>query len=328
MAGLACADALAERGLAVRLFDKGRGPGGRMSTRRMAVGGCTVAFDHGAQYVTARDPAFVAQMQRWEASGVAARWPAAGEDAWVGTPGMSAFVKAMAERHAVRWGCRVERIEHAADGWRLVGDELDEGGFDAVVIAVPAEQVAALADPHAPEIAAAARASHSEPCYTVMAAFNAPLPAPDILRAGDGLSEGSPLGWATRNSAKPGRDRQPEAWVLQATPDWSVAHLEEERDVITPALLTALSEALGTPLPSPTIATAHRWRYARADARDDGALWNEDQRIGACGDWLMGPRVESAWLSGRALRVRSRPSFDTQPYSCPPMLPLGCGLVM
>ncbi|MBJ7444199.1 MAG: NAD(P)-binding protein, partial [Sphingobium sp.] len=30
MAGLACADRLAEDGVAVRLFDKGRGPGGRM----------------------------------------------------------------------------------------------------------------------------------------------------------------------------------------------------------------------------------------------------------------------------------------------------------
>lgn len=307
MAGLACADALAERGLAVRLFDKGRGPGGRMSTRRMAVatlkeGSCTVAFDHGAQYVTARDPAFVAQMQRWEASGVATRWPAAGADAWVGTPGMSALVNAMAERHAVRWGCRVERIERAADGWRLVGTKgdggLDESGFDSVVIAVPAEQVAALADPHAPEIAAAARASHSAPCWTVMAAFDAPLPAPDILRAGDGLPAGSPLGWATRNSAKPGRDREPEAWVLQATHDWSAEHLEDDPATITPALLAALSNALGTPLPSPLTTAAHRWRYARAHARDEGALWDADARIGACGDWLMGPRVESAWSSG------------------------------
>lgn len=88
---------------------------------------------------------------------------------------------------------------------------------------------------------------------------------------------------------------------VQSTPAWSTAHLEEECDTVTLALLAALSQALATPLPTPTIATAHRWRYARADARTDGALWNAAARIGACGDWLLGPRVESAWLSGRRM---------------------------
>jgi predicted NAD/FAD-dependent oxidoreductase len=53
MAGLACADALKEAGHNVALFDKGRGPGGRMSTRRMETPLGEVAFDHGAQYFTA-----------------------------------------------------------------------------------------------------------------------------------------------------------------------------------------------------------------------------------------------------------------------------------
>ena len=52
MAGIACADALQAAGHAVAVFDKGRGPGGRMSTRRMETPLGTVAFDHGAQYFT------------------------------------------------------------------------------------------------------------------------------------------------------------------------------------------------------------------------------------------------------------------------------------
>jgi renalase len=30
-------------------------------------------------------------------------------------------------------------------------------------------------------------------------------------------------------------------------------------------------------------------------------LWNRDIGLGVCGDWLLGPRVECAWLSGRQL---------------------------
>jgi len=34
VAGLVCASMLAERGIAVKVFEMGRGPGGRMSQRR------------------------------------------------------------------------------------------------------------------------------------------------------------------------------------------------------------------------------------------------------------------------------------------------------
>ncbi|NQZ46169.1 MAG: FAD-dependent oxidoreductase, partial [Erythrobacter sp.] len=56
MAGLACASQLIAAGRDVRLLDKGRGPGGRMAARRANVAGQPSAFDHGAQYFTARDP--------------------------------------------------------------------------------------------------------------------------------------------------------------------------------------------------------------------------------------------------------------------------------
>jgi predicted NAD/FAD-dependent oxidoreductase len=47
--------------------------------------------------------------------------------------------------------------------------------------------------------------------------------------------------------------------------------------------------------------TAHRWRYARTTATQPAVLWDADRRLGLCGDWCRGARVESAWLSGDAL---------------------------
>ena len=69
IAGLSCARALTDAGVRVTVLDKGRGSGGRMSTRR----GEGWACDHGAQYFTARDPRFRAEVARWLAAGVAAR---------------------------------------------------------------------------------------------------------------------------------------------------------------------------------------------------------------------------------------------------------------
>lgn len=300
IAGASCAEALQANGHTVAVFDKGRGPGGRMATRRTPGPDGDIAFDHGAQYFTARDPAFAAQVAQWAEADVAAAWPSAGEDAWVGTPGMSAVVKAITERLDVTWTAKIDTIRQVGATWRL--DSVSETAFDAVVIATPAEQAAPLLVAHDPAMAAMAQACPSAPCWTAMLAFDERIAIDtDILR-NTGI-----LGWAARNSAKPGRGAG-EAWVLQATPDWSRSHLEDAAESVVDALLAALAAQAERALPEPTVRIGHRWRYARVDATQHGALWNPATRIGAVGDWLLAPRIESAWLSGRTLADRIGPA--------------------
>lgn len=295
MAGLACAGALRARGFEVALFDKGRKPGGRMSSRSGDSPAGPVGFDHGAQYMTGRDPAFLSELSAWREAGVAAPWPAAGADAWVGVPAMNAPLVAMARDLNIRWETRVESLLREETGWRIRGEGLDEGGFSAVLTAIPAEQTAILLRDSAPAFADLAARTRSDPCWTAMAAFPARLAYPaDTLRT-DGA-----IGWAARNAAKPGRPAT-EAWVIQAGPDWSRAHLEEEAERTAKALLAAFFEAAGIAPVAPVLLKGHRWRYARSGTAGREVLWDGQARIGACGDWLTGPRIENAWLSGRRL---------------------------
>ena len=294
LAGLTAARQLADAGHAITLFDKARGPGGRMSTRRTETAQGMAFFDHGAQYFTVRDAGFAETVARWEAQGAAARWPAAGDEAWVGTPGMNAIIKAEAAGQDVRWNCRIESLARDGQRWRLAHAEGAEH-CDAVIVAVPAEQVAPLLSDHAPEWAALAAQTVSLPCWTVMAAFAGQVDfAPDCLR------QAGAIGWAARNSAKPGRTG-PESWVIQGSPDWSAAHLEDDAESVIAALMAELAGATGAALPEPLIVQAHRWRYALSGAAGRTKLWDGEARLGVCGDWLIGPRIESAWASGRAL---------------------------
>ena len=295
MAGMSCGQRLSRLGHEVRLFDKGRGPGGRMATRRMEDGGTTLHFDHGAQYFTARDPRFVEQVAHWEASGVAARWAAAGDDAWVGTPAMNAPLKAMAGELGVQFGTRIEQLVRDGEGWQIDGEGAPDARFDAVLVAVPAEQAGPLLQPHAPAMATLADQTASDPCWTLMAGFEAPL-----ALVQDTLRQRGPIGWAARNNAKPGRANE-ECWVVQASPEWSRAHLEDNAETVAAALLAELAEANGGPLPRQLGATAHRWRFAKSGTAGEEALWDAEKRIGVCGDWLIGPRVEAAYMSGLLL---------------------------
>ncbi len=296
MAGLSAATALVSSGQSITVLDKGRGPGGRMAARRVEIAGEPVRFDHGAQYFTARDPAFRDTVAAWEQAGIAARWPAAGEDAWVGTPGMNACIKAMADGLDVRWGVRADQISREGALWHVQAGE-ESLTASTLLVAVPAEQAAVLLADAAPDLAALAASVTSAPCWAVMAGFAEPLGyAPDTYR-----SDTAPISWAARNSAKPGRGGT-EGWVLHASPARSRELIDLPKDEVATILLADFFVAADIAPAAPTHLDAHRWLYALPHAlRGEGARFDPALSLGIAGDWLHSPRVEGAWLSGRAL---------------------------
>ncbi|MDR6512735.1 putative NAD/FAD-dependent oxidoreductase [Novosphingobium capsulatum] len=303
LAGLTCADRLVGAGHVVSAFDKGRGPGGRMSTRRIDTPLGQARFDHGAQFCAATTPGFARQVAEWAERGVAAHWPDAGPDAYVGVPGMNALVADLAQRHDVTFECLVKGLVHDGRHWWLVLEGERRGPFDAVVVATPAEQAAPLLSLHAFPMARAAAGSASQACWTAMMAWAEPLPLDWTVWRGDG-----PLAWVARNSAKPGRpgpaQGAPDCWVIQASADWSRQHLEQTPEEVIGQIAAAFADLAGMALPDPLVARAHRWRFARPVGAGSTALWDDMLRLGACGDWLTEPTVQGAWLSGDALAGR------------------------
>ncbi|MFN7306172.1 MAG: NAD(P)-binding protein, partial [Acetobacteraceae bacterium] len=149
LAGIAAARALIARGHAVTLFDKGRGPGGRLATRRIEAEGRKLQFDHGAQYLRAESVDFASALV--EAG--TAPWPDAARR--VGVPSMSAVPRALlggipcvASRHIGQitgypgawmlhhWDARLVR-----PGKPLPDTAPEEAGpFAAVLLTMPATQ--------------------------------------------------------------------------------------------------------------------------------------------------------------------------------------------
>ncbi len=295
MAGLSCASELAERGIKSVLFDKGRGPGGRMASRRADVAGETVRFDHGTRYFTASDREFATQVSLWIDGGFVAPWPAAGEGHFVGQPGMNGPLAAMASDLEVHWGARVLSVLREGGLWKL---SFEDGAreFADIVVAIPPEQVAVLLADVAPKFAALAAGVISQPCWTVMSAFDRRLPIDlDVLSDPD-----APIWEASRDSAKPGRSGT-ECWVLQASPGQSCAILEyEAADAGVELLARFFDQTDIEPVPPIHIA-AHRWRYAAAEPVQGAAARADAERaLTLAGDWLVSPDVQGAWLSGRA----------------------------
>ena len=296
ISGLSCAAELQAAGYDVTLFDKGRGPGGRMSSRRFSTPLGEAIADHGAQYFTARDPAFVTQVQEWESAGIVAPWPDISEDVWVGVPTMNQIVRHMAATLNVHWNMRITTASQTHNGWTLSGeDQQVDGHFDILVLAIPSEQAVTILAQHDFGMAREAMLARFQPCWTAIFAFDAPLPT-DASH----LRDGDVIGWASRETNKPGRTGL-ERWVVQASASWSADCLEEPAEEVAEALLTALAKELRLPPLQPIAQSTHRWRFAMSTGLGTGSLWNSHIGLGVCGDWLLGPRIECGWLSGRHL---------------------------
>jgi len=296
LAGLSCADELSAAGNSVVLFDKGRGPGGRMSTRRINSRFGEVRIDHGAPCLHAADPTFRKTVEAWQAMRVVELWPPGGPDAWIGMPGMSAVLGHMSQRHQVFWNTFVRGVVCDVGGsWHILSEQDVHGPFDAAIMAVPAEQATPILSLYDLNMARVAAMAVSRSCWSGLFVFEHALQVPPGLRRSAGILE-----LAVCNRSKLGRNG-PEAWVVHANAQWSKEHIEKPAAEVAPMLLTALKGELGLQLLPPVELAAHRWRYASAVGVGHDALWNPGIRLGACADWLLGPRAECAWISGHRL---------------------------
>lgn len=267
-----------------------------MATRRAEVGGREIRFDHGAQYFTAHDPAFAAMCREWQAQGIVAPWPAAGESALVGVPGMNAPLRHMALTLDVRWGMRVDQIVRSTYGWR-VSSEAGDYEFEQLAVAVPAEQAAVLLEHAAQALSHEAGLARSAPCWAVMAYFDQRLDIPDDAIKAPSAS----ISWAARNGAKPAREGH-ESWVIHAAPEFSASILELSPEQAATEILAHFFVQMGLPPVRPAYLGAHRWRYAMVPpVKGAFARWDAALQIGVAGDWMASPRVEGAFQSGVAL---------------------------
>ncbi len=313
LAGAAAARALAQAGFTPVLFDKGRGPGGRLSTRRAETPQGEVRIDHGAQFVTAETAGFQALIDAAAAAGAAQAWqarlvsidragglqPLRPKARWVGVPGMSALVRTALDGQDVRFGARVRHLSGAPGAWHVHFEDGEaDGPFERIALTVPPEQlmdILARTDADFSVLIEAARNAKIGPCWTVMAVLDAPFD-PGF----DGAQMlGGAIRWMACMKARPGW-QGPECWVLQGSPDWSQAFLEAEPESVIRALCEEAFVRFG--MPAPVWSRAHRWRYAlvQQGAGTPCAL-DPSGTLGVGGDWRLGPRAELAWTSGLAL---------------------------
>ncbi|WP_299729171.1 FAD-dependent oxidoreductase [uncultured Endozoicomonas sp.] len=308
LSGIKTASLLHKIGHDVTVFEKSRGFGGRMAHRRLEWAG----LDLGAQYFTARDPAFIKEVHQWCRDGDVAQWrfsPHRIEDGqlvassdetqrFIGLPTMNQPVKKLGADLSVKWRTQIVSVERGRK-WTLCGAEGERfTGFDWLVVSAPAEQTHALLKPHSLITAAIPEVVH-EPCWALGLGTRG-----NVANSIQGIFGDETVRWVSRLSSRPGfiqSNRVDDVWMLHFAPGWSE---QQSKDSILDVGLEGiswLSNVLQIELHS-VEQHLHFWRYAniRPFSQEKPYLLDQQNQLAVVGAWCAGGRVEGAWLSAKA----------------------------
>lgn len=311
LAGLTAAIELKGLGHDVTVFEKSRGPGGRLAAKRVTGG----SADMGAQYFTSRNSDFLPFLRKFAGGDTFETWegrfgfetearewePFPEEARFVGTPRMTAITRALSVHARVVAETRVGKLARNDQSWSVFDDADNHlGDFHQVIITAPPAQARELiVNSGLNELA-----SHLDdpvkrvlPCWAVAAHFPvSPWPHHEGMRC-----QHPALFWAANNSSKPGRNDEGQWWVLHASPSWTEEHVDTPAEEVAEKLLAAFRELTGFEA-GPDEVVTHRWLYARSEGGEQpGHLWFPDYGLGLAGDWLSGGRVEGAFDSACGL---------------------------
>jgi renalase len=307
LGGLAAAAELRGRGHDVLVIDKGRGVGGRMATRRVG----NLRMDHGAQFFTLRDSRIEALLAPLMTGGEVFQWSRGfpewrngaihprpeGHPRFACRSGMSALAKFLAKDLDLALGEAVTSVKRERDLWVL---ELAGGTrFQArtLLMNTPPAQLLPLVEAFLDEHSRRTLATlEMDPTWAVFGEVDRD---PELGGVALEFHQHPIFRFIARDHTRrmPG---QPPSLVAHCNERWSREHLDSTPAEVAEAVSSELLRLLGVRfIESPQV---HRWKFATpAGSLGADCLWSPAQRLGACGDWCLGGRVEGAILSGRAL---------------------------
>jgi len=307
ISGLLAARALQTNGARVLVLDKGRGVGGRLATRRSDLG----AFDHGAQFFTARDPHFRLLVEAWQTAGVVRSWATGfaladgtskrdGETRFCGVTGMAAIARHLANGLDVKVNAKVVCVQTEGRGWVVTTEAGERFSSRALLLTPPVPQsleLLATGNFPLPEpVRSDLKDIEYAPCLALLAQLSGPSRTPE---PGGLWFDGEPISWMGDNQRKGVSSAAGAAVTIHAGPQFSRAHWETPEAEVTATLLAAAAPWLGS---VPVQTKLHRWRYSlplRVHP-ERCVVVLEPAPLVFAGDAFGGRRVEGAALSGLA----------------------------
>ncbi len=306
ISGLAAGRTLAKSGVVPVIFEKSRGPGGRLASRRVD----EFLFDTGATSIAPRglDIERVMLQELDQSELVEIKSPIyahtnlraqAGDPTRNAVPrysyrtGINHLAKMLAQGLEIRTNTTVDRLERNGNGFEVEGEL-----FDRVILTPPIPQASLLLWSLG-ESRPVANARYRS-CLAIMLGFDQPNPEVPYHALID-VEQRHPMTWVSIESKKsPGRAPEGKsAILLQMSPSYSHDHYQTEDERVLKDVLSWVAQLFGESFRTPAAIDTKRWKYSQPEtvAVFDSVNRNHNGVVLA-GDGLSAGRVERAYESG------------------------------
>ncbi|XP_071121166.1 renalase-like [Mytilus edulis] len=340
ISGLVCAARLKQLNMNnVTVFDTGKhGPGGRCSSRTINVDGNLHTFDHSAQYFTVSDQRFAKIVSFLHKQGAVKIWNGkighlkegkfTQDDqltqAFIGSDGMVSIPKSLASLVQVKGPSWIAHVEWDSSLGKWKVDKY--GYFNYLVIAHNGKCADNLmSNAGVPNIHHLLQVRFSDTLnmrenkmqlcsiWALLVAFPSSLKLPYVAAH----VEDNQISWIANNTSKmvarATLGKSVECWTIFSTKSFASANKVPQEHIppakakdITNTLLTAFGRVtrIYKQLPPPCFTRVQLWGAAvplNVLQNKEECVFDGQNNIGICGDWLVSPCIQGAAISGLAL---------------------------
>ena len=288
------------------IFDKGRGPGGRSSTRKVESIGF---FDHGLQFISPQEKKFELFLEHHSMS-FAKEWRGEflifeknkriSKKKYIGNSGNNDFVKKLISVD-VFYQKELIQIKKLGSKWFLEFKDGSNQDCEQLILTIPLEQCKKIIAPLNLDFKII---GCMEPNLTAMIAFDKSL---GIAANGYRFEKNSILGWAANESSKMRSENNPdlELWTLQSSLLFArkkFQNYSNNKEEVINLMVSEFFNLFNIKNVNIVHKDIHGWLYAfKNENFTQKFYWNKEINLGICGDWMCGSRAEDAWSSASAL---------------------------
>ena len=290
----------------VEIFDKAKGLGGRSSNKRFIK---KQSFDHGVQYISPKSKEFKKfiqflykkkEMKIWDGNHLDLTFEKKENNIkFIGKKGNNVICKYYTKKIRKNFQSQVKSINYNKHFWEIKLNTEKIVKARSVIFTCPYPQLKKIARKYLDKKFLKLKIT-MEPNITTMVAFKNQKNIPvSSIKFNDEV-----LTWAANENSKKRFKSSNSLWTLQSSVKWakkSINFYKKNKNVEN-MLISKFLNFTGFKKNKIIFKKTHGWKYSyNFHGSPYKCYWNKKLRIGVCADWLIGPKVESAWLSANNL---------------------------
>ena len=292
----------------VNLYDKGRGPGGRASFKRIKG---QIGFDHGTQYFSPKTIEFkkftnklikIKILKKWSGNHIflnSKKKENKKHIKIIGKKGNNDICKFLLKKVKCFYQSEVKKIYYKNKLWFLLFTDGKIRTYKGVILTCPFPQLKKLSEKFINNTFIK-RKLKMDANITVMIAIKKNKKSPSSFLFDDPV-----LGWAGNENTKKRFKSKYDLWTLQSTFKWANRNIDKNKKNLkknSKILIDKFFKLTKIKKTKVIYSINHGWKYSsNSKPLKIRSYWDPQKKIGVCADWFIGPRLESGWISAHDL---------------------------